>query len=152
MKAWIDLIIKRIDTPTDVASVVLLRIVFGLLMFWEMSRYFYHNWIEELYIRQQFHFKYEWFTWIKPLSGDLMYLVFITLCICSIMIALGWFYRLTITVFCGLYLYVFLIDHAYYNNHFYVIVIISFLMIFLHLSQLYFAFSKSDSNFLCSSA
>jgi len=36
MKTWIYLIKKRVDTPTDAASVVLLRIVFGLLMFWEM--------------------------------------------------------------------------------------------------------------------
>ena len=43
MKTWIELIIKRLDTPTDTASVVLLRIVFGLLMFWEMTRYYYNG-------------------------------------------------------------------------------------------------------------
>ena len=56
MKTWIDLIIKRIDTTTDVASVVELRIVFGLLMFWEMTRYYYNGWIRELYVKPQFFF------------------------------------------------------------------------------------------------
>ena len=50
MKTWIELIIKKLDTPTDAASVVLLRIVFGLLMFWEMTRYYYNGWIRELYV------------------------------------------------------------------------------------------------------
>ena len=54
MKTWIELIIKRLDTPTDTASVVLLRIVFGLLMFWEMTRYYYNGWIRELYVSLSF--------------------------------------------------------------------------------------------------
>ena len=48
MKTRIDLIKKRLDTPADTASLVLLRIVFGLLMFWEMIRYYYNGWIREL--------------------------------------------------------------------------------------------------------
>ena len=67
MKIWIDLIIKRLDTPTDVASVVLLRVVFGLLMFVEIARYYFNGWIRELYARPQFHFQYEWFQWLRPL-------------------------------------------------------------------------------------
>jgi len=67
MKTRIDLIKKRLDTPTDTASLVLLRIVVGLLMFWEMIRYYYNGWIRELYVKPQFHFQYEWFQWLKPL-------------------------------------------------------------------------------------
>ena len=66
MKTWIYLIKKRVDTPTDAASVVLLRIVFGLLMFWELVRYYYNGWIRELFVKPQFHFQYEWFQWVRP--------------------------------------------------------------------------------------
>ena len=69
MKTWIYLIKERVDTPTDAASVVLLRIVFGLLMFWEMVRYYYNGWIRELFVKPQFHFQYEWFQWLKPSPG-----------------------------------------------------------------------------------
>jgi hypothetical protein len=119
-----------LSKPTDIASLVFLRVGFGLLMFWEHSRYFWNNWIEELYVQQEFHFKYEWFTWVEPLPEKGMYLIFTALAICSLMIIFGWFYRWSMTVFFGLYLYVFLIDQAYYNNHFYAILILSFLMIF----------------------
>ena len=119
-----------LSKPTDIASLVFLRVGFGLLMFWEHSRYFWNNWIEGHYVRQEFHFKYEWFTWVEPLPEKGMYLVFTALAICSLMIVFGWFYRWSMAVFFGLYLYVFLIDQAYYNNHFYAILILSFLMIF----------------------
>ena len=98
MKTWIELIIKRLDTPTDAASVVVLRIVFGLLMFWEMVSYYYNGWIRELYARPQFHFQYEWFQWVKPLPEEAMYLLFASLAILSLMIALGLFYRISTLV------------------------------------------------------
>ena len=99
MKTWIYLIIKRVDTPTDAASVVLVRIVFGLLMFWEMTRYFYNGWIREFYVKPQFHFQYEWFQWRRPLPEEAMYLLFAALAILSLMIALGLFYRLSTLLF-----------------------------------------------------
>ena len=99
-------------------------------MLWEHSRYFSYNWIEDLYIKQNFHFKYKWFTWVDSLPGNGMYVVFVLLMISALFITLGLFYRISIILFFLLYTYVFLIDQAYYNNHFYLICIFSFLMIF----------------------
>ena len=61
MKRWIDFLSKRILEPTDVASVVVFRVGFGLLMFWEFTRYYYNGWVEEFYVKPNFHFKYKWF-------------------------------------------------------------------------------------------
>jgi len=119
-----------LSLPTDTSSLVFLRITFGVLMLWELSRYFSKNWIEDLYIKQDFHFKYEWFTWVSSIPGNGMYFIFVIMMICSIFVTLGLFYRISISLFFLLYTYVFLIDQAYYNNHFYLICIFSFLMIF----------------------
>ncbi len=129
MKTWIDLIIKRLDTPTDTASVVLLRIVFGLLMFWEMTRYYYNGWIRELYARPQFHFQYEWFQWLRPLPEEAMYLLFASLAILSLMITLGLFYRISTVLFFLGYSYFFLVERAIYNNHYYLICLLSLMLI-----------------------
>jgi vitamin K-dependent gamma-carboxylase len=128
MRRFIDLFSKRILEPQDVASVVVFRFGFGLLMFWEVTRYFYFGWVEELYAKQQFHFQYEWFKWIVPFPGEGMYLLFAALGILALMIAFGLFYRAaTILFFLG-YTYVFLLDQAFYNNHFYLICLISFIL------------------------
>jgi vitamin K-dependent gamma-carboxylase len=128
MKTWIELIIKRLDTPTDAASLVLLRIVFGLLMFWEMTRYYYNGWIRELYVKPQFYFQYEWFQWLKPLPEEAMYLLFASLAILSLMITLGLFYRISTILFFLGFSYFFLLERAIYNNHYYLICMLSLML------------------------
>ena len=61
MASGIELFIKRLNAPTDTASLVLVRVVFGLLMFWSTISDFYFGWVTELYAKPQFHFQYEWF-------------------------------------------------------------------------------------------
>jgi len=135
MKTWIELIIKRLDTPTDTASVVLLRIVFGLLMFWEMVIFYYNGWIRELYARPQFHFQYEWFQWLRPLPEEAIYLLFASLALLSLMIALGLFYRISTLLFFLGYSYFFLVERAIYNNHYYLICLLSFMLILAPLNR-----------------
>ena len=121
MNSWTEKLINKIQQPTDVASVVLFRVGFGLIMFWEISRYFYFGWVEEIYSKSQFHFRYQWFQWIGPLPADGMYYVFGGLGSLALMIAFGWYYRTASILFFLGYSYVFLIDQAAYNNHFYLI-------------------------------
>ncbi|MEO1839599.1 MAG: HTTM domain-containing protein, partial [Candidatus Lambdaproteobacteria bacterium] len=129
MRRFIDQFSRRILEPTDVASVVVFRFGFGLLMFWEVTRYFYFGWVEELYAKQQFHFQYEWFRWIAPFPGEGMYLLFAALGILALMIASGLFYRAAAILFFLGYTYVFLLDQAFYNNHFYLICMLSFMLV-----------------------
>ena len=59
----LDLKIKyKLFEKTDFASLVLFRICFGILAIWEVIRFFYHGWVEHLYAKASFHFKYEYFT------------------------------------------------------------------------------------------
>lgn len=125
MKRWLEKCSRKILEPTDVASVVLFRFCFGILMFWEITRYFYFGWVENLFAQPQFHFQYEWFWWIIPLPGYGMYILFAALGILALMISFGLFYRLAAILFFLGYTYVFLIDKATYNNHFYLICLLS---------------------------
>ena len=129
MRRFIDQFSRRILEPTDVASVVVFRVGFGLLMFWEVTRYFYFGWVEELFAKPQFHFQYEWFRWVVPIPADGMYLLFTALGILALMIAFGLFYRIATSLFFLGYTYVFLLDQATYNNHFYLICLLSFVLI-----------------------
>ena len=125
----IEFFIKRLDAPADTASLVLVRVVFGLLMFWTIISDFYSGWVTELYVKPQFHFQYEWFQWVKPFPEELMYLLFGLMAVLSLMIGFGLFYRIaTILFFLG-YTYIFLIESTTYNNHFYLICLLSFMLI-----------------------
>jgi hypothetical protein len=128
MKKKVSLLLKKVQEPTDVASLVMLRIVFGLLMFFEIVRYFHIGWVSDVYAKPEFHFQYEWFWWLRPLPEEAMYLLFGILGISSILIAAGLFYRLATTLFFLGYTYIFLLERTTYNNHYYLICLLSFLV------------------------
>ena len=137
MNSFTEKITYKILQPTDVASLVLFRVGFGLIMFWEISRYFYYGWVEDIYSKPQFHFQYQWFQWIGPLPGDGMYIVFGGLGFLALMISLGLYYRTASILFFLGYSYVFLIDQATYNNHFYLICLLSFVLALAPLGNSY---------------
>lgn len=122
---------ERVFAPIDVASMVFFRAAFGLLMAWEVGRYFRHGWITSHYVAPAFHFTYPGFGWLKPWPGDGMYVHFAVLGVAAVAVALGLAYRVSAAVFCLGFTYVFLLDQAFYLNHFYLIALLSLLFVFL---------------------
>jgi vitamin K-dependent gamma-carboxylase len=115
--------------PVDVAGIVFFRIAFGALMMWEVWRYVDHGWIGEYYIEPAFHFTYIGFGWIVPWPGVGMYLHFAGLAVAALGILLGLWYRASAALFFIGYSYVFFLEQATFNNHYYLIALLSFLMI-----------------------
>jgi vitamin K-dependent gamma-carboxylase len=123
--------IKKLFNPVHPGSLAVFRISFGLVMLWEVYRYFDRGWIERYWINPVFNFKYEWFEWVEPLSSDGMFFLFYLLGLLSIFITVGLFYRLSTALFFLIFTYTFLLDQARYLNHFYLVILISFLMTIL---------------------
>ncbi len=121
----------RLLEPVDIASLVFFRIAFGLLLIVEVWRYFQYGWIKSFYIDPAFHFTYYGFGWVQPWPGRGMYYLFGILAAAALCILLGFKYRLAAAIFFFGFTYVFLLDQARYLNHFYLISVISFLMIFV---------------------
>jgi hypothetical protein len=122
--------LSKFFAPVDIAWLVFFRIVFGGVMFVEVCRYFAHHWIE-VFNAANFHFTYHGFEWVKPWPNAGMHVHFAVLGVAALGVALGFCYRIMATVFFLGFTYVFLLDETRYLNHFYLICLISFLMIFL---------------------
>jgi vitamin K-dependent gamma-carboxylase-like protein len=123
--------LARLFAPVDIASLVFFRIAFGTLLAFEVLSFFHHGWIQGSYIDPLYHFTYYGFEWVRPWPGIGMYIHFIVLGVLAICIAIGLWYRVSTVLFFLGFTYVFLLEQAYYLNHFYLIVLISFLMIFI---------------------
>jgi vitamin K-dependent gamma-carboxylase len=121
----------RAFAPVDIASLVFFRIAFGLLMTWEVSRYFQHHWISRYWIEPEFLFKYYGFFWVQPWPGQGMYIHWLVLGLLALFIAAGFLYRLSAALFFLGFAYGFLLDQATYLNHFYLVCLLSFLLIFV---------------------
>ena len=131
LQAAVRAVWPRLLEPVDIASLVFFRIAFGLLLLVEVWRYFQYGWIKSFYIDPAFHFTYYGFSWVQPWPGHGRYSLFAILGASALCILLGLKYRLAAATFFFGFTYVFLLDQARYLNHFYLISVISFLMIFV---------------------
>jgi len=120
-----------LSIPKSIASIALFRISFGLIMLWEVSRYFKYGWIKQHFIESKYTFTYDGFSWITPWQGDGMYIHFYVLGILAIFIAIGFLYRISAIFFFIGFTYIFLLDKTHYLNHFYLISLISFVLIII---------------------
>ncbi|WP_455203574.1 HTTM domain-containing protein [Kaarinaea lacus] len=119
---------QKLFTPVDASSVAVFRIGFGLILLWDVWRYFAHDWIGRFYIEPGFYFKYYGFEWVQPWGGDGMYIHFVILGLCATLIIFGAAYRLAVVIFTLAFTYVFLLDQTRYLNHFYLVILFSVLL------------------------
>lgn len=118
------------EKSTSAAPLAVFRIVFGLLLFGSVVRFWAKGWIYDLYIQPKYFFSFYGFEFVKPL-GEYTYLVFVICALSALLVALGYFYRIaSIGMFLS-FTYIELIDKSTYLNHYYFISIISLLLIFL---------------------
>jgi vitamin K-dependent gamma-carboxylase len=115
----------------DIASLVFFRIAFGLLMMWEVWRYFSHHRIGHFWLDPPFLFKYYGFSWVHPWPGNGLYIHWAILGILALFMAIGLFYRVSTVLFFLGWTYIFLLDEEQWVNHTYLICLFSFLLIFL---------------------
>lgn len=118
-------------SPIDIASLVFFRIALGSIMLVEVVRYFRNGWVERYYINPTFHFPYYGFEWLQPWPGDGMVYHFYLLGALAVCIGIGFCFRVTSVLFFFSFAYIFLLDQARYLNHFYLVCLVSFLMMFL---------------------
>jgi hypothetical protein len=123
---------RGLFAPVDIDFLAYFRVLFGLLMLYQVVSHFMvesngQTILTNRYLRP-FHFTYTGFEWVRPWPGDGMYLHFIALAVLAIGILLGFLYRVCAVLFCVGWLYFFLLDKAYYQNHYYLVCLLSFWM------------------------
>ncbi|NNC83771.1 MAG: HTTM domain-containing protein [Flavobacteriales bacterium] len=126
---------KAFFRPVDIASSVVYRIWFGIIMLYEVYRYFKYDWISRYWIEPANNFTYWPFDFVKPLPGETMYYVFYLMGILSIFIIVGYRYRLSSILFFLVFSYTFLLEQTRYMNHFYLVCLLGFVNCFLPLEK-----------------
>jgi hypothetical protein len=127
MRALVD----RMFEPVDIAWLAAFRVVFGMVMFVEVWRYFAHGWVDSHFAAERFHFTYHFFEWVRPWPAPFMHVHFAVLGLLALCLAAGFCYRVAAALFFVGFTQVFLVDEVYYLNHFYLICQVSLLLVFL---------------------
>ena len=146
MKNFIKENLYHLFKPVDIASIVYYRILFGALMIHSMLKIFYTGKIQRYWLGPDFNFTYYGFHWVEPLPGDgLYYLTFIML-ILAIFVTIGFLYRISTFLFLLGFTYYYLLEQSLYLNHFYLTILIIFILIFIPANRLLSVDSKLNPN------
>lgn len=122
---------KFIFKSIDNSPLVVFRIFFGFLIACESFGAIITGWVKKVLIDPQFTFSFIGLEWLQPLPNNLMYVYFIIMGLVGICIMLGFKYTYAIITFTFLWAGVYFMQKSSYNNHYYLLLLISFCMIFL---------------------
>jgi hypothetical protein len=107
----------------DASSLAVFRIGFGIILLYRCLSYLFIECIECQWLKPAFAFKYYGFEWVQPLPGRGLHILVILMTLASIGVILGRFYRVCIVFFTLAFTYLFLLDQAYYLNHYYMVIL-----------------------------
>jgi vitamin K-dependent gamma-carboxylase len=123
--------------PVDAASMVVVRIVFGLLMSLLVARLFLTGGLERYYLAQDVRFKYPLFGWVPDAPDTVMLALFAAVGVAGLFVAAGLFYRAAIVVLAACWSYIFFVDRTPYQNHDYLSCLLGLLFVFMPLHRMF---------------
>ncbi|MCR9265367.1 MAG: HTTM domain-containing protein [Flavobacteriaceae bacterium] len=118
---------KKIDN----AQLVVFRIFYGLLVSAECYGAIATGWVRRTLIEPKFTFTFIGFEWLQPLPGNGMYVYFALMGTLGILITIGYKYRYSALAFALMWTGVYLMQKTSYNNHYYLLMLLAYIMAFL---------------------
>lgn len=101
------------------------------------ARFMGSGWVETLYDEPTFYFKFYGFGWVPEVSGLGAYALYSVIFLSALGIAFGAFYRVATVVFFLSFSWAELMDATNYLNHYYLVCLLSFLLIFMPAHRFY---------------
>jgi len=118
---------KTLLKPVDAAALGVFRILWGMLMCLETN--WLHNQLHGIHHPDALHFYYQGFSWIRHFPSPwMMELELVVMLLAALLIMIGWCFRPAAIVFTLTYGHFFFAEAIAYNNHLYLIVLVSFLI------------------------
>ena len=114
----------------DNSALIIFRIIFGLLCFLESVGAIFTGWVKITMISPQHTFSFMDFEWLQPLPGYWMYAYYVLMGVFGLFIMLGYRYRFSALAFTVLWAGTYFMQKSSYNNHYYLLMLLSGLMIF----------------------
>lgn len=123
--------------PVDAAFLAWFRIAFGFVMTCYAAKSLLTGSVRMMYVEPNFHFKYFGFHWVPVLPEAGMFGFFVALGILAFMLTLGLCYRFTSIAFAIAFTWLFLMDRTYYQNHYYLVTMLSWMMAILPAGKIF---------------
>ncbi len=119
---------QYIFAPVNNGSLTLFRILFGFVMAMEFGGALMGGWVKEVFIDTNFNFTFIGFEFLHALHGPVMYWYYAAMFLCAVLVMLGLFYRPAAILMALLWTGVYFSQKNHYNNHYYLMVILCWMM------------------------
>lgn len=120
----------------DNTGIVLLRILIGLLIMAEALGALISGWVYSVFIEPTVHFPFIGFEWLCDiLAGPQMYVWYVLMAISGLGIATGYRYLYSSLLFAVVWTVSYLMQKVHYNNHYYLMMLLSWALPFMPLHQ-----------------
>ena len=121
--------------PVDNSALIVFRICFGLLITLESWGAIATGWVKRVLVEPEFTFNFIGLDFLQYLQGPFMYVWFVVMGIFGIGVMLGYKYSFSIIGFTLFWLVAYLMQKSAYNNHYYLLVLLSLMMCFMPAHQ-----------------
>lgn len=115
----------------DNSPLIIFRVFFGVLVAMECFGALFTGWVQRNLVAPEYTFPFIPFEWLQSLSGAGMYPYFGFMGLLGISIALGFRYRWSAVLFFLFWSGAYFMQKTAYNNHYYLLVLLSLIMCFL---------------------
>ena len=122
---------KFLFKQIDNSGLIVFRIIFGFLCFAESVGAIFTGWITRTLVEPKFTFTFLGFEWLQPLPGNWMYFYYVVMGGFGLLIMLGYKYRVSAFMFFIMWCSVYFMQKSSYNNHYYLLVLLSGIMVVL---------------------
>lgn len=113
----------------DNSSLVVFRILFGLLITLEAWGAIATGWVRITLVEPDFTFNFIGFDFLQYLQGEFMYFYFFLMGLFGVFVMLGYRYRLSIFIYTLLWTMAYLMQKSSYNNHYYLLILLCVFML-----------------------
>lgn len=115
---------KRIDN----SPLIVFRIIFGLLIIAQSWGSILTGYIKNRILPAKVTFNFIGFDFIQPLPGNWIYVFYFVMGVFGVGVLLGYKYRVSIAGFTLMWIYTYLMQKVGYNNHYYLLILLSIFM------------------------
>jgi hypothetical protein len=122
---------QRLFLPIDNGPLALFRICFGFLLCYHCLSFMADGSLHAVFIQPPFTFNFIGFDFLQPLPGNGMYYYFGIMAALGLLVMLGAAYRFAMPGFALMWTIIYLMQKSNYNNHYYLMVLLCWIMVFL---------------------
>lgn len=124
LRSWIE---RRFE-PVDNAGLVVFRALFGLLITIECAGAIATGWVGRTLVEPRIAFPMIGFEWLTPILGPGMYAYYVVMAALGVLVCVGIAFRPAIVTFLVLWTGSYVLQTSQYNNHYYLISLLSLLL------------------------